>query len=116
MPVTNEEIAALAYQFWKERGEPVGSPELDWERAEATLQLRAVSLVKTALSESEPAPITGGAGDELLAEKTAGAATQPAAEDSPPGARLRTASGASASAKSRRKSKQPPESPRPGTV
>lgn len=70
MPVTYDEIAVLAYEFWKERGEPVGSPEVDWERAEATLQLRAVKLVKTAISESEPNFAGGVAGDELLAEKT----------------------------------------------
>lgn len=32
-----EEIAALAQQFWNERGRPFGSPEVDWLRAEATL-------------------------------------------------------------------------------
>lgn len=32
-----EEIARLAEQFWNERGRPVGSPEVDWLRAEATL-------------------------------------------------------------------------------
>lgn len=50
MPVTHEEISALAYKFWKERGEPEGSPEVDWERAEATLQLKAINMVQTALS------------------------------------------------------------------
>lgn len=71
MPVTHEDIAALAYQFWKERGEPIGSPEVDWEKAEGTLQIRSVSLVKTKISESEPDfATTSGAGDELLAEKT----------------------------------------------
>lgn len=49
MPVTHEEIAILAYNFWKERGEPQGSPEVDWERAEATLQLKAINLVQSAL-------------------------------------------------------------------
>jgi len=29
----HEEIAALAYTFWSERGYPVGSPEVDWFRA-----------------------------------------------------------------------------------
>lgn len=72
MPATYDEIAALAYQFWKERGEPIGSPEVDWDRAEATLQVRPVTLTKTAVSESEPKGLeAGAAGDELLAEKTA---------------------------------------------
>ena len=33
-----EEIARLAEQFWNERGRPYGSPEVDWLRAEQTLQ------------------------------------------------------------------------------
>lgn len=31
------EIAALAYQLWKDRGCPVGSPDEDWFRAEKEL-------------------------------------------------------------------------------
>jgi len=34
---TYEEVAALAEQFWNERGRPFGSPEVDWLRAESTL-------------------------------------------------------------------------------
>ncbi|HEY1261922.1 MAG TPA: DUF2934 domain-containing protein [Terriglobales bacterium] len=33
-----EQIATLAYQYWQERGCPIGSPEQDWLRAEADLQ------------------------------------------------------------------------------
>ena len=33
-----DEIARLAQQYWVERGSPFGSPEVDWLRAEATLQ------------------------------------------------------------------------------
>jgi len=33
----NDEIAALAYQLWEERGCPIGSPEQDWFLAEAEL-------------------------------------------------------------------------------
>lgn len=29
-----DEIAKLAYEFWKARGCPIGSPEIDWFRAE----------------------------------------------------------------------------------
>lgn len=84
MPVTYDEIAALAYQFWKERGEPFGSPEVDWDRAETTLQVRPVTLTKTAVSESEPQNLeAGGAGDELLAEKTASIAEDEFAASSP---------------------------------
>lgn len=41
--VGREEIARLAYQLWEERGCPVGSPELDWERAEKALRQQASS-------------------------------------------------------------------------
>lgn len=33
----HEQIAALAYTLWQERGCPVGSPEVDWFAAEAKL-------------------------------------------------------------------------------
>ena len=29
-----DRIAVLAYQYWQERGCPIGSPEVDWFRAE----------------------------------------------------------------------------------
>jgi hypothetical protein len=35
-----EEIAALAYQLWNNRGCPVGSPEEDWWRAERWLRTK----------------------------------------------------------------------------
>jgi len=37
---SHEEIAALAYAFWMERGYPVGSPEEDWFRAVQELHRR----------------------------------------------------------------------------
>ena len=36
-PATHEDIAKLAYHLWEERGAPIGSPEVDWERAEQEL-------------------------------------------------------------------------------
>ena len=33
----NGDIAALAYQLWKDRGCPIGSPDEDWFLAEAEL-------------------------------------------------------------------------------
>jgi len=36
---TSEEIAARAYQCWRERGCPHGTPEEDWQRAEEELRL-----------------------------------------------------------------------------
>jgi len=38
---THEEVAALAFQLWQERGCPEGSPETDWFRAEEELLVRA---------------------------------------------------------------------------
>jgi len=37
-PEDQQEIAILAYQFWQERGCPIGSPEEDWFRAEQSLK------------------------------------------------------------------------------
>jgi len=34
---TPEEIAKLAYRLWEERGAPIGSPEVDWARAEQAI-------------------------------------------------------------------------------
>jgi hypothetical protein len=34
LPVTANDIAALAYQLWEARGCPMGSPDEDWYRAE----------------------------------------------------------------------------------
>ena len=33
----HEEVEKLAYQLWEERGEPIGSPDDDWFRAEEEL-------------------------------------------------------------------------------
>ncbi|MGC2400380.1 MAG: DUF2934 domain-containing protein [Acidobacteriaceae bacterium] len=35
---TRQEIARLAEKYWMERGQPDGSPELDWLRAEQELR------------------------------------------------------------------------------
>ena len=32
------EVEKLSYQFWEERGKPLGSPEEDWFRAEGELR------------------------------------------------------------------------------
>ncbi len=37
---TNE-LEALAYEYWQERGGPSGSPDEDWYRAEKELHRRA---------------------------------------------------------------------------
>ena len=34
------EVAALAFELWQKRGCPIGSPDVDWTQAEATLQNR----------------------------------------------------------------------------
>ncbi|MBZ5596195.1 MAG: DUF2934 domain-containing protein [Acidobacteriia bacterium] len=34
---SHEEIAQLAYQYWEDRGRPLGSPEEDWLRAESDI-------------------------------------------------------------------------------
>ncbi len=39
----HQEIEALAYRLWQERGAPIGSPEIDWSRAEDELKSRRQS-------------------------------------------------------------------------
>jgi Protein of unknown function (DUF2934) len=39
---SHEEISALAYTYWEERGYAHGDPEHDWLRAEAELRQRAL--------------------------------------------------------------------------
>ena len=42
------EVAALAYRVWNERGCPLGSPEEDWFRAERELSGRHEASAATA--------------------------------------------------------------------
>jgi|GEM_PF-4565852 hypothetical protein len=37
------DIAKLAFEFWEQRGRPVGSPEQDWLRAEKEVKRRAAA-------------------------------------------------------------------------
>jgi Protein of unknown function (DUF2934) len=39
--IAHEEIAALAYKLWHERGCPAGSPDEDWHRAAKQLRTEA---------------------------------------------------------------------------
>lgn len=39
-----ELLRNLAYQFWLDRGQPHGSPEIDWSRAQQQLQQQAASI------------------------------------------------------------------------
>ena len=38
------EVARLAHQYWLERGSPIGTPEVDWFRAEEEFRLRRQQL------------------------------------------------------------------------
>lgn len=40
-PPDPEQVAALAHQYWQERGCPSGSPDEDWFRAERALNERS---------------------------------------------------------------------------
>jgi len=37
---TEEQIQALAHQYWIDRGSPIGSPDEDWFRAEEEIRRR----------------------------------------------------------------------------
>jgi hypothetical protein len=36
---TNQIVTALAYEYWERRGCPIGSPELDWFKAEEEVNI-----------------------------------------------------------------------------
>jgi hypothetical protein len=44
----HDAIAALAYQLWVLRARPIGSPEVDWFRAEEELKNASRSVPRTA--------------------------------------------------------------------
>jgi hypothetical protein len=44
---THDDIAKLAYHLWEERGAPIGSPEVDWERAEHELSTASAPAAAT---------------------------------------------------------------------
>ena len=46
--INEREIAVLAYQYWQERGCPIGSDQEDWFRAEETLKNRRGSISSAA--------------------------------------------------------------------
>ncbi len=61
MIADNDEIAALAYAFWEERGQPVGSAEVDWFRAEQEFWNRiAQDEQRTATHSHSEGAVTGG--------------------------------------------------------
>lgn len=47
---SSDEIAARAYRCWVERGCPIGSPEVDWERAEEELKAERLTRKTTSAS------------------------------------------------------------------
>ena len=38
LPDRHQELELLAYEYWQERGSPIGSPEEDWFRAEEEME------------------------------------------------------------------------------
>jgi hypothetical protein len=47
-----EEIARLAYHYWKQRGCPDGTPEEDWFRAEEEIERRRAAAVARTVSSA----------------------------------------------------------------
>ena len=53
----HQQTALLAYQFWMDRGCPVGSPAEDWFRAERALHSRQLEEVAVDAAEEAPAHV-----------------------------------------------------------
>jgi hypothetical protein len=63
MDDTHDAIKKLAYRLWEDRGRPIGSPEVDWCRAEKELdQARRAWDLSETTHESESQSITKGSG------------------------------------------------------
>jgi hypothetical protein len=58
-----QQTALLAYQFWMERGCPVGSPADDWFRAERALHRRQLEGVAADAAEEAPVHIAADSPD-----------------------------------------------------
>ena len=53
----HKRIARLAYSYWEARGQPYGSPDEDWFRAEEELrQRKSAFAVKRTYAGAHPAP------------------------------------------------------------
>jgi hypothetical protein len=59
----HQQIAHLAYQFWLERGCPVGSSHEDWFRAERALQSSRVEDVEAGAGKGGPVQIAADRAD-----------------------------------------------------
>jgi hypothetical protein len=66
-----QQTAFLAYQFWMERGCPVGSPAEDWFRAEGALHSRQLEEVAADAAEEAPAQIAADPPDSAPGSKLA---------------------------------------------
>jgi len=68
-----QQTALLAYQFWTERGCPVGSPDEDWFRAERALHSRQLEEVAVDAAEEAPAHVAADPPDHAPGRKLAAA-------------------------------------------
>ena len=66
-----QQTAFLAYQFWMERGCPVGSPDEDWFRAERALHSLRLEEVAADAAEEAPAQIAADPPDSAPGSKLA---------------------------------------------
>ena len=55
-PDVQAQIAVLAYNFWKERGSPNGTPEIDWLKAEQ--ELKTTTKTRSTRSKTVSTPRT----------------------------------------------------------
>lgn len=54
--ISTDNIAVLAYQLWQQRGCPIGSPEVDWFRAELELSENTRGVENAAYAELTASP------------------------------------------------------------
>lgn len=52
-----DEIEKLAYQFWEQRGRPVGSPDVDWFQAQQAVLQKTDSPMRLPFSSIIMGPV-----------------------------------------------------------
>jgi predicted RecB family nuclease len=63
VPATHEEIAALAFQYWLEEGQPEGRHEIHWQRAYMTLL--EIPAAETIAAAATDVSLIGGVGPKI---------------------------------------------------
>jgi Protein of unknown function (DUF2934) len=105
-----ESVRLLAYRFWVERGCPIGSPEVDWERAEQAVSESRQPATEQPRQGAQPPQGPGAtAARDLQSTTSSTAATGVPGKKPAANVSGKPATGEKRAASSREQSKESPE-------